>query len=708
MTAEPNDPRRERATGSETTRCAHAARSAPRIAPWAATIVLSALASCTAPAPQPFPIRHGIKAVLGHNGNDHGGDEAKMRTMIGQMRELGVDLTRIELRWSLIEAKRGVYDWSEQDRVVNLLANNGIEPMLMTYCPPTWALLGRPEDVELFRARSMENLYTVVWPRPEFRDDLRRFMEAAARRYRGKTRLFEFWCEPDGMAGPIVLHDKSGRAVDVRFGGDPLEYTEWLRPFYEGVKAGNPDAIVAAGSLCVPRTHFIEAMYAAGASAYFDAVSLHPYAEDGVGFAWIEAVRNVMRRYGDWRKPIWLTEFGWTATGEYNELMRSFPASATRQAQLIRDVFPRLVRLPYLSQIYFFTLNDWRGVESDPGSVNGFGIADYELHRKPGFAAYADVLRAPVPPRTPETPEITLYPQPGRIDADSDNQVTFDAVVCNPTRRAADVTVRAEAPTLLNVRLFQRVRAKAGKTTVTFRASVPASTRPGSWAATVALSDPAGSPETTSTDGWPAEVRINVPASVPRVATPPTIDADLADWDGALTIEGDRFRAGLRWDSDSLYAACRVEDDKHEPQPAGPNLWKGDCVQIGIDPLRNAIRMAYYDTDDSEQTFAATPDGTAAGWRYAAPRGSYGGTIVTGRIAAVRNEETGVTTYEVALPWKDISPRTPGVGDVIGIALVISDWRDGRRAVRQWGDGIIGGTKQPWRFASIRLAGQAR
>ncbi|NLE57393.1 MAG: hypothetical protein GX616_03470, partial [Planctomycetes bacterium] len=124
------------------------------------------------------PLRHAIKAVFGENGNDHGGDlPGRGMQFVKAFHDLGIDLTRIEFKWAIAEPRRGTYDWSEHDRLIDFLNRHGIEPMLMLYCAPTWAMRGTPEDEQLFIERGEQNLHSVVWPRREYLPDFERFCE---------------------------------------------------------------------------------------------------------------------------------------------------------------------------------------------------------------------------------------------------------------------------------------------------------------------------------------------------------------------------------------------------------------------------------------------------------------------------------------------------------------------------------------------------
>ncbi len=654
--------------------------------------------------PPRFPaLRHGIKAVFGNNGNDHGGDlEKRGKRLTEAFHDLSVDLTRIEFKWAIIEPVRGAFDWSEPDRLIDFLHAGGIEPMLMLYCAPKWAMRGSPADERLFIDRGERNLHTVVWPRREFLPDFERFCEAAARRYAGKARLFEFWNEPDGMAGPIVYHDKARRAVDVRYGGDAAEYTLWLKAMYRAVKRGNARAQVAAGSLSVHDLKFIQAIYAAGGRHFCDAISLHPYAGTGVNVEWIRQVRSVMTRYGDWAKPIWLTEFGWTHGGQYDEAAGSFPSSADKVAGLITATFPTILELPYVTHSFFFTLNDWTTGEGgiDPPGIHSFGLVDLGFRRRPGFKAFKRVVaNTPTEPRTSrQEPVPTIAPPPGPVDVAPDRSLRFRMMCFNPDGRhrdsqlgpgAAALDLTLEAPGLLGeivrtkLPLPDRAAGPWG-----YQTTVADGIAPGTWPVTASL---AGAPS--------VEFLVTVPARASQRRRPPRIDANLEDWGDSLNIEQGRMTAGFGWDERHLYFACRITDPRHQQPYRDKNIWKGDCVQLALDPKRNAIRGSRYDLNDSEFALALT-EGRPTLWRYACPPDSHVGALPAGFLAATRAGHE--TVYEAAIPWDEIAVDRAEEGLVIGLAVAGCDWTGTERIVHRFGDGVIGG-KEPYRFASIRL-----
>jgi len=76
----------------------------------------------------------------------------------------------------------------------------------------------------------------------------------------------------------------------------------------------------------MPDPDYLDAMYAAGAGAYFDILSANAFGFDlppedppdaGVlNFRRVELQRQIMERYGDGEKAVWFNEYGWNAAPE--------------------------------------------------------------------------------------------------------------------------------------------------------------------------------------------------------------------------------------------------------------------------------------------------------------------------------------------------------------------------------------------------------
>ncbi len=335
----------------------------------------------------------GVNVVWGVSGGQGGIDyEHKAKLMVQRMKEARITVTRIGISWADIERDRGRYRFADTDRLVDFLRANGFDILACFCTTPSWAWGVDDSVVKLFRDRGCPHLLGVMPPAREYWDDYRRYCEAVARHFRGRVRLYEFWNEPDGMGMPMPVYDASGKAVDIRWGGDPRLYTELLKITYEGLKAGDPDCIVAVGGMDGrPRLDFVQGIYDAGGRDYFDAVCLHPYPYGGakhLAWDWVDAVRDLMVRHGDAHKPIWITEYGWNATGGGG-------ISESEQARLVAESILAMRQRPFIQLATHHTLNDWRTRESDPKSVIRMGLCDYDLNPKPAFNAFRIALNQP-------------------------------------------------------------------------------------------------------------------------------------------------------------------------------------------------------------------------------------------------------------------------------------------------------------------------
>ncbi|MBC7286763.1 MAG: beta-galactosidase [Armatimonadetes bacterium] len=334
----------------------------------------------------------GVNVVWGVSGGQGGIDyQGKAKVLVQRMKEAGVNITRIGISWADIERERGHYHWAETDRLVNFLKAQGFD-LLACFCTtPPWASAVGRSVVELFSKRKCAHLLGVLPPAHDYWQDYERYCKAVAQHFKGRVWLYEFWNEPDGMGMPLPVYDSSGEAVDIRWGGDPELYAKLLRITYRGLKSGDPHCLVAIGGLDGrPRLDFIEGVYRAGGGRYFDAVCLHPYpfGTRELAWGWVDAVRDVMVRHGDASKPIWITEYGWNATGGDG-------ISEDEQAQLVAESILAMKQRPFIQMATYHTLNDWRTNEADPASIIRMGLCDYDGNPKPAFSAFRSALDQP-------------------------------------------------------------------------------------------------------------------------------------------------------------------------------------------------------------------------------------------------------------------------------------------------------------------------
>ncbi len=163
------------------------------------------------------------------------------------------------------------------------------------------------------------------------------------------------------------------------------------------------------------------------------------------------------------------------------------------------------------------------------------------------------------------------------------------------------------------------------------------------------------------------------------------MDGDLSDWPASAVpvVIGkekafkkapelwkpadDGIKASVRtaWSDDGLYVAIEVEKPKFFQDAKGPmELWKGDCVQVAFDPLKNGrVGKAgeyNYDDDDFEYSIGLI-EGKPMVYRHHASSVAYDGFvknigIATGEVAAAVKASNGKTVYEMLFPPRSFSP----------------------------------------------------
>ncbi|MFA6286408.1 MAG: sugar-binding protein [Opitutaceae bacterium] len=180
--------------------------------------------------------------------------------------------------------------------------------------------------------------------------------------------------------------------------------------------------------------------------------------------------------------------------------------------------------------------------------------------------------------------------------------------------------------------------------------------------------------------------------AVPKVRAAVSLDGKLdeADWSRASVRKIDRaeqFRhllpsskwtgledlsAELRflWDDRHLYIAITTRDDVFHNESMNTEIWRGDGVQLLIDPVRSsADKKGKYD-----YALGKNANGTTA-WCYLtadgkAPAGEVKEIVVT---ASSSGKGKGGMTYEIAIPWSRLIPFTPAPGANLGMAVILNE-----------------------------------
>ena len=194
------------------------------------------------------------------------------------MKEVGITYVRADLAWGGIQGNASSWNYDKFDALMTSAktANIRLLPILD---------------------------YNVSFADPAYRhvDLWLRYVSNTVSRYQAQIPVWEVWNEQN-------LH---------HFWKDPnpTNYFTLLKPTYELIKAINPKLQVAVGGYAGVPMDYIEQLYQLGGKDFFDIMNIHPYNHPAPPETDLEQrildLRKLMEKYGDGKKPIWVTELGW-------------------------------------------------------------------------------------------------------------------------------------------------------------------------------------------------------------------------------------------------------------------------------------------------------------------------------------------------------------------------------------------------------------
>jgi hypothetical protein len=336
----------------------------------------------------------------------------------------GASLMRLLVRWNQTVPRRPAdatdpfdpaYNFNDLDEAIRTAQRADMEVVLTLFGTPRWANGGRGPNVM-----------------PRRVSDFRAFTEAIASRYSGRfegypfVRFWTVWNEPNLQLFLKPQFDRRGRSVA------PRNYAKLYAAGYEGIKSGNPRALVAMGETSARGTdnpkgvrpvhspgRFVEELARANPRLRFDAYSHHPYPftpnlRPSQRVRWpnvtlgslptLEA--NLKRLFNRKTVPIWVTEYGHETRPQ-----DAFGISYAKQAAYLRQAIQLARSYPYVTMFVWFVYQDDPGQPWDSGLYTQTGTA--KGNSPPRFAAAAKPLDArhsvlPLRRGTP-TPLVTLY-----------------------------------------------------------------------------------------------------------------------------------------------------------------------------------------------------------------------------------------------------------------------------------------------------------
>jgi hypothetical protein len=302
---------------------------------------------------------------------------AQRTAVLDKLAAAGVSWVRLDVGWYGIEdthkGARNSWYLGTADFCVNQARARGLKVLVTLWATPGWANGGGAREKP-----------------PTNPNDYADFARFAAEHFRGRVDAWEVWNEPDPW--------------QAFFTGTTAQYVNLLKAAYPALKDGDPSAKVVLGGPSSNDAAWISQVYSLGAKNYFDVMATHPY--QGIAdappeqptdgnrwwFTQTPAVRNVMLANGDGAKPIWFTEYGWSAHANWAGVP-NWERGVTAQQQgdyLVRSLEYAQAHWPYVEVMFWYKERANPSVQSV--HLEGYALLNTDLSERPAYGALKSYL----------------------------------------------------------------------------------------------------------------------------------------------------------------------------------------------------------------------------------------------------------------------------------------------------------------------------
>jgi hypothetical protein len=292
------------------------------------------------------------------------------------MRASGVEAIRVAVYWAEAQPSRDApIDWSETDRVFAMAATERLRVLPVVLRAPAWAredpaVMASPPRGDAAYAAFLTALVARYGPHGSF-------WPAHPDLPRRPQRQWQIWNEPN-----IDTYWSSPRPFATR-------YVRLLRASYRALKAADPGAEVVLAGFANFSWRALADAYRAGARRWFDVAAVHPFSgrlENVLKI--VRLTRTAMRRAGDRRKGLIISELTWPSARGKTRTTIGFETTEAGQATRLRNAYRALLRIrrsARIRQIFWYT---WLSADRD--SPNSFSWSGLRRLGPPGTDAPVD------------------------------------------------------------------------------------------------------------------------------------------------------------------------------------------------------------------------------------------------------------------------------------------------------------------------------
>ncbi len=305
-----------------------------------------------------------LSLIVGINGNQISA------TSMRDVRYLQPDMVRLDgFPWDIIEAKKGVFDFSVSDRAMRWARTSQQQVLGIIQYAPSWANgqnFETPKNLRISNCgipdlSASDTRYNALrtYP-PKQSSDFGVATHEIANKY-PDVDYWQIWNEPNN---PIFWPT----------GPSASGYARLLKTAHINIKKANPNAHVVLGGISLNDLTYIRGLYIAGAKNYFDVMAVHLYNPAQAPSEYLEheleKLHELMVKYGDGNKPIWLTEIGWYTGGARNAV------NEQEQSEYLQQVVSIAQSKSYVRAVFWNTLMDCSDAYDATNLEHNYGIFD--------------------------------------------------------------------------------------------------------------------------------------------------------------------------------------------------------------------------------------------------------------------------------------------------------------------------------------------
>ena len=271
------------------------------------------------------------------------------------IKEAGLGIVRMDVSWGSCEKKKGEYDFSHYDALIDKLSKDHIKLLfILDYGNPLYDEGKAP--------------YT-----DEGRAAFARFAAALAQRYADKEIIWELWNEPnlDKFWKPRANAD---------------DYVKWSQAVSQSIRQADKNAVIAGPAMSAIDFEFIEKCFRQGYLDLVDAVTVHPYRgpdrSPETAYEEYQLLQGLIEQYKPQGKeiPLLSGEWGYNTTVMSRELQGKY---------LPRQWLANISAGVPLSIWY-----DWHDDGKDPNEgEHNFGTVTWDYQPKPAYLSMSKLLK---------------------------------------------------------------------------------------------------------------------------------------------------------------------------------------------------------------------------------------------------------------------------------------------------------------------------